>query len=304
METNSSPPEYGQQTNSSPPMAMAVASIPISAPVAMAVQPNRNQQQLSEPYTLTPKQKLGAVKLGRYSILLLVSSIFSSISPGTVWMLPVDMIMSIVTASLGIHWTCTGNLPKVPMHSYQTCCGFHAIYGMALASSILNALFGSGRLLLFLFVQERYWFNWAQRSPGVYYFFALFPSICSVLATISAAIVCSYSAPNPGQASFTEYDQVVGAKTPLEAPISCCCSPKKSRCICWSVAIFFMVGLIALAAGLANGYYRRCSYYFSYYSYCDYYYNYYYYYDYNDYDYYGDYTFYYRDYEYYSSTGS
>lgn len=283
--------ELGMATMSSgtkvSPSSVQVGAPVIAAaiPVAVATQGGNHQKQ-NTPYILTGAQIIGINTLRNHAILLIVSSILSNVTPMIIFVPSLDLLLSLVTASITIHWTHMHNVNDITKHNFDRCCGFRSIYGLAIGTAVVNGVFGFIRF--WVYIETGAWFL----GPGVgtYYVFIFMPSISSLIATVSAAFICSGASPNSTLASFTNYDQVLGVHPTPESPPPICISPQKSRRICYCVLVFFLLSIMLFAYmgfGKSQANYERDYYYGDDY---DYYYNkdYYGYKDYYDYDYNND----------------
>lgn len=237
-------------------------------PVAVAIQDGK-QQKKQGPYMLTGTQIIGINTLRNHAILLIVSSILSNLTPMIMFVPSLDLILSLVTASITIHWTNAENLNDITKHNFDKCCGFRSIYGLGIGTSIVNAIFGFVRF--WIYIETGAYF--LGSGVGVYYIFIFVPSISSVIATVSAAYICSGASPNSALASFTNYDQVLGVYPTPESPPKSCISPKTSRRICYMYVVFFFLFILFFAysgfgksqANIENDYYYDNSEYNDYY---------------------------------------
>lgn len=222
----------------------AIAVVATAVPVAVAIQPGNLPPD--KEYILTNSQRMGGQQLSGYGILLIVSSIISNVTPIVIFAPPVDLVLSLVTASMTIHWTNPNNIHKISKHTEDTCCGFRSIYGLSMATAIINAIFGLTRFFTFCSTAGMFLYP-DEPTPVYYYYFALGPSISSLLATVFSAYICSGSAPLPELATFTEHTQVIGSTPTRDVPPNVCCGPKVSKRYCYASIFLVIVGIMILA---------------------------------------------------------
>jgi len=246
------------------PVVVAVP-VPAAVPVATVVQPKDPSS-----YVITDKQKLGAKKLRMYAVLLIMTSILSCITPILQHVWPVDLVLSLVTASIVICSTNPDSIGRITSNQNpQCCCPFRCVYGLGIATAIIIPLFGG--LRSFVWLASHAWWRWSRYNKEEFYCFSLIPGISTIFGTTFVSYISSHCAPFYEQGVFTDHDEVLGIQPVPESPPQVCCPPKLGRLTCWIATLLLTIVLIIITDRVGNNAYACYDYYYTQYNYYNYY---------------------------------